>query len=206
MRENQRSKKRATLTILDAVVTIAVLVLSLQVIDLLSVFVGLDGNEFLDHYNYSGDYLGAAGLYFTLAAAELIRFFAQRGGTKLNSIRHLLGTALFFVSGVLLLAKQGDFFSCMFAGVCFGVTCALGRVDAMRRDRRARSIVTNAVALLLIIVLLVSLTGLILIPIFLVVYSMIHVAAVALSQINLRALQRCSARPTPWRSFSVCCC
>ena len=187
MIEKKRDKSRVALTLLDAAASVAVLILSLRLVGVFNVVIEAIN---ADDYNYSSLYGVAAAVFFILSAEEVVRWFAGRGGTKLASVRHLLGVGLFFVSGVLLLARQGDYLSASVAGVCYGVTLAIGRVEAIRRDRRKRSIVTNSIALLLIAALLGTALRLLFVPVFLLLLSFFHIGSVAFSQIDFRRLEK----------------
>ena len=184
MKKKQGNVRRAALTVLDAVATITVLMLALQLIEVVHEF---DDLLTLDYSAYCGV---ATGLFGALAAAELIRFFAQRGRTKLNDLRHLLGTALFLAAAVLLFLRRGDLFSVKFAGLSYAATLVLGRVEAVVRNHRARSVIVNVIALLLILLLLGTFVRVTFIPVFLIVLSLCHAAAVAFSQFDYKALQK----------------
>ncbi len=182
--EKKYSTGRAALTVLDSAFTVVVLMLSLKVLKLFL-------NEFdVTDMHYTGDWGSAAGLFLAQAAAELIRYFMQRGSTKLNRFRHLLGAVLLLAGSVLIILRQGDYFSARFSGLSFALILLLGRIDSIRRVRRARNTVMNVAAILLILLVLGTLLGMIFTPVFLLLLSLLHVAAVAFSQINFRALQK----------------
>ena len=122
--------------LLDAAVSVAVLVLSLQ---LIGVYNEID----VDHYDYASKAVVASALFYVLAAEETINWFARHRISRFTSIRYLLGVVLMLASGSLLLSMNGNYFSASFAAISYGVTLALARVEAMRRNRRARSTTTN---------------------------------------------------------------
>jgi hypothetical protein len=188
MIEKKRDKSRVALTLLDAAASVAVLILSLRLVGVFSI--GLEETFNIDNYNYSSMYGAAAAVFLILSVQEVVRWFGGRGGTKRASVRHLLGVGLFFLSGILLLALQGDYLSASVAGGCYGVTLVLSRVEAIRRDRRKRSIVINSFALLLIAALLGTLMRLLFLPVFLILISFFHIGGVAFSQIDFRRLEK----------------
>jgi hypothetical protein len=182
--EKKYGTGRAALTVLDAAFTVVVLMLSLKVLKLFL-------NEFdVTDMHYAADWVSAAGLFIAQAASELVRGLTQRGGTKLNRFRHLLGAGLLLAGGVLTILRQGDYFSARFSGLSFALILLLGRIDSIRRDRRARNIIMNVLAMLLILLLLGTLMSMIFTPLFLMFLSLLHVAVLAFSQINFRALQK----------------
>ena len=184
MREKKRSPGRIVLTLLDAIFHVVILVLALQVL-------GIFTEDFdFETYNYSAEFSAAAAMFFLLAGSELLRCFSLRGGSKLSMARHIAGVALFAASGILLLAMRGDRYSASFAGLCYGLYLALGRVDAIRRDRRARSIALNSVALLLILFDAATPVRIVFTPLIILILSLIHIGSIAFSQINFRALQK----------------
>ena len=188
MIEKKRDKFRMTITLLDAVMSVVVLILSLQLIQVFAVFT----EEALDigDYNYSTVYGLATALFFVLAAEEGVRWYAARGGPKLESARHLIGVVLFLAGGVLLWVRRGDYLSVALAAGSYGVTLALGRVEAIRRDRRARNRATNIIALVLIALLLGTVFQLVALPIFLILISFFHIGRVAFSQIDFRRMEK----------------
>ena len=184
MIEKKRSKGRVVLTLLDAAASIAVLMLALEVIRLFA-------EEFdLERLHYATKLAAAAALYFALAAAELVRFFIRRDGTRLCRVRHLLGVVLFLVCGLLLLAHAGDHRSSYISSVCYSVTLILARVDAVAQDHRARRIVSGIFLFLLIAFFLWLPTGVFFAPVFMTVLSLTHIGGIAFSQINFRALEK----------------
>lgn len=182
--ENKPGTSRAVLMVLDAAFTIVVLMLSLKVLKLF-----IQDFDVTD-MRYTGDWGSAAGMFLAQAASELTRYFAQRSSTKLNRLRHLLGAVLLLAGSVLIVLRQGDYFSSRFSGLSFALILLLGRIDSIRRKRRTRNTVTNVMAILLILALLGTLVGMIFTPLFLMFLSLFHVAAVAFSRINFRALQK----------------
>ena len=189
MIEKKRDKSRMTITLLDAAIAVVVLILALQLIGVLLMFTTEMTFE-LEDCNFSARYGVATALFFALAAAEAVRAAAARGGPKFTFLRRLAGAALLLVSAVLLWALRADFLSSAVASGCFGLTLALDRVAAIRRNRRARSVVTNAVALLLIVLLLGTVFRIIGLPVLLILTSFFHIGRVAFSQIDLRRMEK----------------
>ncbi len=184
MTEKKRNKGRVTLTLLDAAVSIAVLMLAMEVFRLFT------EEAALDLLRYTAKYGVAAALFFTLAASELLRYFIRRDGTSLCRVRHLLGVVLFIVCGILLLTHVGDHRSSYISSVCYSATLILARVDAVARDHRARRIVSNIFLFFLIAFFLWLPTGLFFAPVFITVLSLTHIGGIAFSQINFRALEK----------------
>ncbi len=184
MIEKKRSKGRFVLTLLDAVVSIAVLMLALELIRIYTEDVDPE------RLHYATKVVAAVALYFTLAAAELIRFFIRRDGTILCRVRHLLGVVLFAASGVLLLTSGGDHRSAYVSCVCYSVTLILACIDSVLRDHRARKIISNIFLILIILFLLWLPTGIFFAPVLMTVLSLVHIGGIAFSQINFRALEK----------------
>ncbi len=185
MKGSNRRSSRTALMLMDAMASISVLLLALRLVDNFSA----DITE-LEQINYTVQFPFAAALFFVLAAAELIRFFTRRGAARFSAVRHVLGMVLFAASGVLLLMRRGDFISAYAACAAYALMLVIGRVERMVRDRRARSIVSNVLLILIIVVLLIMPTNVILVPVFSVVQSLIHVGGMAFSRINYRALEK----------------
>ena len=183
MQEKKRNTGNVVLMLLDAAVSVAVLVLSLQ---LIGVYNEID----VDHYDYASKAVVASALFYVLAAEETINWFARHRISRFTSIRYLLGVVLMLASGSLLLSMNGNYFSASFAAISYGVTLALARVEAMRRNRRARSTTTNILSIVMIFLLLGMPLRLFALPLFLLLISFFHIGKVAFSQIDFRRLEK----------------
>ena len=187
MKQQNRNKRGVLLTLSDAVVSVTLLIMSLRLINVFSNM----GNEFsIESYNYSSNLSTAASLFFVMAVSEIIRYLIERGGSRLNDIRHLVCIPLYLISGTLTLVRSGDFVSCMFGSCCYGVSLILSRLDSILCKRNRRNVVLNIIAILLLILALFTVFGIVLLPVFLILLSLGHIAGVAFSQINFRALQK----------------
>ncbi len=185
MKESNRRSRRTSLMLLDAMASIAVLLLALRLVDNFTSEI-----TELEQINYAEQFPFAAALFFFLAAAELIRIFTRRGSSRFSVVRHASGIVLFAASGVLLLLRRGDYISAYAACSAYALMLLIGRVERMVRDRRARTIVSNVLLILIIVALLILPTNVILVPVFAVVQSLVHVGAMAFSRINYRALEK----------------
>ena len=185
MKESNRRSRRTSLMLLDAMASIAVLLLALRLVDNFTSEI-----TELEQINYAEQFPFAAALFFSLAAAELIRIFTRRGSSRFSVVRHASGIVLFAASGVLLLLRRGDYISAYAACSAYALMLLIGRVERMVRDRRARTIVSNVLLILIIVALLILPTNVILVPVFAVVQSLVHVGAMAFSRINYRALEK----------------
>ena len=184
MTDDKQKKKKTILTLLEAGISIAELLLSMR---LLSEFASQLEQLRLD---YSGMHGVAAMLFFAMAAMEVVRFFAERGGSRLTDVRHLTGAGIYLVGAVLLLALHGDGFSTAFAVLGYAAMLAFQCVESVLRDRRVRSILRNAFALLLIAVFLGTRFRTLFCPIFLFLQSLWNIVTVAFARVNFRALRR----------------
>ena len=184
MQTDAKSSGRLMLTAAGAVTSIAVLMLALQ---LLKIFAAQENFESL---NYSTIYSVAATLLFFMSAAELIAWLSNRGERRFSDFRRLLGVGVYLVCGVLMILQRGDDFITAAACLGYAPMLILGRVDAVLRDRRARSFVSNGISVLLIILFLGTAVRLIFFPLFLIVQSLAQIASVAFSRINFRTLRK----------------
>ena len=187
MEQQKRNKRNVVLTLSDAAVSIVLLILSLRLINVLG---ALGYKTALEDFNYASKYDVASALFFIMAVAEIIRFFTGRGGTRLNDIRHLVSILLFLAGGVLLLIFSGDFLSSMICSCCYGVSLILSRVESIVRKRTKRNIILNAITILLLLLVFFTLLGIVLMPVLIILLYLGHIAGVAFSQINLKALQK----------------
>ncbi len=186
MKEKKRRKGWAAVwMLLDAGASIAMLLLSLQLVDNFSA----DITE-LEQLNYAASPSTAVALFFILAAGELIRIFSRRERTRFSTVRHIAGIVLFAASGALLLLRSCDHISAYAAGAAYALLLVLGRVEGMARDRRARSIALNIFLILIIAILLMLPTNVIFVPILVVIQSLVHIGGMAFSQINFKVLKK----------------
>ena len=184
MTQQKRDIKKILLTVLDAMAYISVLILAMKLVDVIT-----DKTD-LETISYSGKPGIAAALFFVLAVIEIIRIFSDRDRTKLNCARHILGAVLYAVGGVLLLWNDGDFFSSKAATLFYGIVLVLGRVQAIRRDHRKRSIAWNVVLILLIALLFATPARIAIVPFFVMFSALAHIGKVAFSQIDFKALEK----------------
>ena len=185
MKRRNNNKGGTALMLLDAAASIAVLLLALQLVDNFTA----DITE-LEQFNYVESFSFAAALFFTLAAAELIRILTRRDRTRFGIVRHVAGIVFFAASGVRLLLRGGDYTSAYAACTVYAAWLVLGRVERMVRDRRARSIVPNVFLILIIVLLLVLPSNIILVPVLVVVQSLVHIGNMAFSRINYKVLEK----------------
>lgn len=184
-RRNNTKGGTALLLLLDAVTSIAMLLLALQLVDNFTP----DISE-LEQLNYAESFSFAVALFFTLAASELIRIFTRRDRTRFGTLRHIAGIVFFAASGVLLLLREGDYTSAYAACIVYAAWLALGRVERIVRDRRARSIVANVFLILIIALLLGLPTNIIFVPLLVVIQSLIHIGNMAFSRIDYKVLEK----------------
>ena len=186
MKQLKRNKRNMVLTLADAAISITLLILSLRLINVLG---DLSNGAEIEDFNYSSKYTVASALFFIMAVDEIIRYFTGRGGTKLNDVRHLVSIPLYLASGALLLVFSGDYLSCMVCSCSYGVSLILSRVESIVRKRTKRSTILNVITILLLLVFF-TLLGIVLMPVLIILLFLGHIAGVAFSQINIRALQK----------------
>ena len=184
MAERKRNTKKILFTLLDALAYICVLILAMKLVDVIT-----DNTDF-ETISYSGMPGIAAALFFVLAVTEVIRLFSDKDRTKLNCGRHILNAVLYALGGVLLLWNDGDFFSSKTATLLYGIVLVLGRIQAIRRDHRKRSIAWNVVLILLIALLFATPARIAIVPFFVMFSALAHIGKVAFSQIDFKALEK----------------
>ena len=184
MTQKKRDMKKVLLTFLDAAAFISVLILAMKLVDVIT-----DNTDF-ESISYSGKPGFAAALFFVMAVTEVIRLFSDKDRTKLNCGRHILNAVLYALGGVLLLWNDGDFFSSKAATLFYGIVLVLGRVQAIRRDHRKRSIAWNVILILLIAILFATTARIAIMPFFLMFFALGHIGKVAFSQIDFKALEK----------------
>ena len=185
MKRRNNNKGGAALMLLDAVATIAMLLLALQLVD----YYTTDITE-LEQLNYAEGLSFAIALFFTLAAAELIRIFTRRDHTRFSTVRHIAGIVFFTASGVLLILRGGDYISAYVACTVYAALLVFGRVERIVRDHRTRNIVSNVFLILIIVLLLVLPTNIIFVPILVVIQTLVHIGNMAFAQINYKVLEK----------------
>lgn len=184
MMQEKRYLRKKLITLLDALAYISVLLLSLQLVDI------FNANTAPEGYNYSAKPDIASALFFVLAVTEVLRLISDADRTKLNRVRHILGAALYVVGGALLLLRASDDVSSMTATLFYGIVLVLGRLGAIRRDHRTRSIVWNVILILITVILFITFVRVVITPFFLMFFSLAHICKVAFSQIDYKALEK----------------
>ena len=191
VKKKMQRNKGAALVVIDAVLGIALLILALNLVNTF-VFRLLLSLDNLDNslFDYQADFGVAVALMLLLAFNEFKAFLTAWTGPRPEMIRRAAGTLMLFISSMLLVFMGGNFFSSHAAMFIYGAVLISGRIFKVIKDHRARTIVINALAMLLLILFEVTVLRLILLPIVVILIAIAKAGVIAFSQINLKALKK----------------
>ena len=179
-----KKEHRMLPTVLDSLACITVLMLALRLINSFENIVA--GAE----YDYSANSAIACALFLMLALSSGLQAFNARKGNRLVLIRHLISVAVFAFSGIFLLIRDADSLSTAVACYMYCLTLILGRLLSIYQNRRLRSIAANVIAVLLLLLFFQTEVRPLIAVVLIIILSMVHVAAVSFSQINIKVLRR----------------